>query len=69
MITKWCRGVQTHLHIIDKRLQKLIPDSGSRLLQDMWQRTPLHYAAREGHLHACQRLVEVLPPCYQYKYH
>ena len=27
--------------------------------QDMWKRTPLHYAAREGQIEACQRLVEL----------
>ena len=25
----------------------------------MWKRTPLHYAAREGQIEACQRLVEL----------
>ncbi len=27
--------------------------------QDMWKRTPLHYAAREGHVNAITRLVEL----------
>jgi len=38
----------------------LLVQSGAPVnYQDMWKRTPLHYAAREGHINAISRLVEL----------
>jgi ankyrin repeat protein len=40
-------------------LNLLIQSGAPVNYQDMWKRTPLHYAAREGQIEACQRLVEL----------
>lgn len=40
-------------------LNLLIQSGAPVNYQDMWKRTPLHYAAREGQAEACQRLVEL----------
>ena len=40
-------------------LNLLIQSGAPVNYQDMWKRTPLHYAAREGQVEACQRLVEL----------
>ena len=56
-----------HPHVFSTLGQGLDP-AGLNLLiqsgapvnyQDMWKRTPLHYAVRAGQIEACQRLIEL----------